>query len=61
MWGLDHATRTPLEVGTECEIVECEAQPDGRFYLEVVGRRRARVLRMAEQDGYRLAQARWRQ
>jgi Lon protease-like protein len=37
------------------EITECEALPDGRFYLEVVGRRRCRIVSSEEQDGYRIA------
>lgn len=41
-------------VACECEVVECEALPDGRYYLEVVGRRRIRILELWEQDGYRV-------
>lgn len=41
-------------VGCECEITECEALPDGRYYLEVIGRRRTRILDLWEQDGYRV-------
>lgn len=42
------------EVACECEITECEPLPDGRFYLEVIGRRRIRLLELWEQDGYRM-------
>lgn len=44
------------DVACEVEVVECEALPDGRFYLEVLGRRRFKPLNPCEQDGYRLAQ-----
>jgi Lon protease-like protein len=45
----------PLRLGTEVEIVECEAQPDGRFHIEVVGLQRFTVEEDWEQDGYRVA------
>ena len=45
----------PLRLGTEVEIVECEAQPDGRFHIEVVGLQRFMVEEDWEQDGYRVA------
>ena len=54
MVGVDRERRL-LEWATEVEIRECEALPDGRFLLDVVGRRRARILSTEEQDGYRLA------
>lgn len=41
-------------VAVECEIVECEPLPDGRFYLEIVGKNRIRLLQLWEQDGYRV-------
>ncbi|KAK9818667.1 hypothetical protein WJX74_001284 [Apatococcus lobatus] len=44
------------DVACECEILECQPQPDGRFYLEIQGKRRFRVERAWEQDGYRVAQ-----
>jgi hypothetical protein len=43
------------QVACESEITECEPLPDGRFYIEVVGRRRFRPAQTAEQDGYRVA------
>jgi len=46
-------------VATEVEILECQPQPDGRFYLEVVGRRRFRVGQAWEVDGYRVASPRY--
>jgi Lon protease-like protein/tetratricopeptide (TPR) repeat protein len=42
-------------VACEVEVTECEPLPDGRFYIEVVGRRRFRPGAPAEQDGYRVA------
>lgn len=42
-------------VACEAEVVECQPQPDGRFYLEIVGRRRFRVAAAWEADGYRVA------
>ncbi|KAK9808920.1 hypothetical protein WJX72_006425 [[Myrmecia] bisecta] len=42
-------------IGCECEILECQPLPDGRFYLEIVGRQRFRLLDSFEQDGYRMA------
>ena len=47
--------RELLPVATEVEVLECEPLPDGRFFLEVVGRRRVRIMSSEEQDGYRLA------
>ena len=47
--------RQLLPVATEVEILECQPLPDGRFYLEVIGRRRVRILSTEDQDGYRLA------
>lgn len=44
-------------VACEVEIIECDPLPDGRYYLEVVGRRRFAPLDPGEQDGYRLAGA----
>ncbi|GFR48493.1 hypothetical protein Agub_g10391 [Astrephomene gubernaculifera] len=43
------------EVAVEAEILECQPQPDGRYYLEVVGRRRVAVGALGELDGYRVA------
>jgi hypothetical protein len=54
MTGVD-AQHCLLPWCTEVEITECEALPDGRFYLEVVGRRRCRIVSSEEQDGYRIA------
>lgn len=42
-------------VACEVEVTECEPLPDGRFYIEIVGRRRFRPGAPAEQDGYRVA------
>lgn len=56
---IDSATGSVADVACEVEIVECEPLPDGRFYLEVEGRRRFRILQSWDQDGYRLAQVKW--
>lgn len=44
---------------TEVEITQCEALADGRFHIEVVGRRRCFVVSLQDQDGYRLARVRF--
>lgn len=46
-------------IGTECEIVECEPLADGRYFLEVIGRRRFEIAELKEQDGYRIARGRY--
>ncbi|KAG2493543.1 hypothetical protein HYH03_008357 [Edaphochlamys debaryana] len=56
--GMTQARRDDREIEGVCveaEIVECQAQPDGRYYLELVGRRRLRILNHTELDGYRVA------
>ena len=40
---VDPRTGRLRRVGCEAEVLECQPQPDGRFYLEIVGRRRFRV------------------
>ena len=55
MASTDPATGAIRPVATEAEVVECQPQPDGRYYLEIVGRRRFRVDRLWETDGYRVA------
>ncbi|KAG0559705.1 hypothetical protein KC19_10G124700 [Ceratodon purpureus] len=47
------------EVACEVEITECEPLPDGRFHIEVVGKRRFRMTETWEQDGYRVAKVQW--
>lgn len=44
-------------VACEVEVTECEPLPDGRFYIEIVGRRRFAPRDPGEQDGYRVARA----
>lgn len=44
-----------LPVVTEVEIVESERLHDGRYHLEVIGRRRARIISHDEMDGYQVA------
>uniref|UniRef100_A0A0E0GPJ4 RING-type domain-containing protein n=1 Tax=Oryza nivara TaxID=4536 RepID=A0A0E0GPJ4_ORYNI len=61
MVGIDSATGTVADCGCEVEILECEPLPDGRFYLEVEGSRRFRILRSWDQDGYRVAEIEWLQ
>lgn len=43
------------EVACEAEITECQPLPDGRYYIEVLGKRRFRPIETWEQDGYRVA------
>lgn len=43
------------EVCCEVEVTECEPLPDGRYYIEIVGRRRFKPCDPHEQDGYRVA------
>jgi len=40
----------------QVEIIECQSLPDGRYGIEVVGKRRLRISRTWDQDGYRVAQ-----
>ena len=56
---VDPRTGRLRRVGCEVEVLECQPQPDGRFYLEVVGRRRFRIVNGEdwEIDGYRVASA----
>uniref|UniRef100_A0A0D9VVI6 Lon N-terminal domain-containing protein n=1 Tax=Leersia perrieri TaxID=77586 RepID=A0A0D9VVI6_9ORYZ len=61
MVAIDSATGTVADCGCEVEILECEPLPDGRFYLEVEGSRRFRILRSWDQDGYRVAEIEWLQ
>ncbi|KAG2424301.1 hypothetical protein HYH02_015191 [Chlamydomonas schloesseri] len=56
--GMAQARRDAQEiedVAVEAEILECNPQPDGRYYLELVGRRRLKLVSHGELDGYRLA------
>ncbi|GLI64935.1 hypothetical protein VaNZ11_008336 [Volvox africanus] len=56
--GMAQARRDASEiedVAVEAEIIECQPQPDGRYYLELVGRRRVRIHSHSEMDGYRVA------
>ncbi|CAM6114139.1 unnamed protein product [Calypogeia fissa] len=59
MVGIDSQTGALADVGCEVEICECQPLADGRFYLEVEGRRRFNISRAWEQDGYRVAQVQW--
>lgn len=59
MVGVDPSTGSIADFASEVEILECEPLPDGRFYLEVEGRRRFRILRSWDQDGYRVAEVEW--
>ncbi|KAL9239504.1 hypothetical protein vseg_013818 [Gypsophila vaccaria] len=56
---LDSATGQIADFACEVEITECEPLPDGRFYIEVEGRRRFRILQSWDQDGYRVAEVDW--
>ncbi|XP_039050871.1 LON peptidase N-terminal domain and RING finger protein 3-like [Hibiscus syriacus] len=55
----DPATDTIADFACEVEITECEPLPDGRFVLEIESRRRFRILRSWDQDGYRMAEVEW--
>ena len=44
-------------VFSEVEILECNPLPDGRFYLEIQGKRRLRLVSTSDLDGYRIARA----
>ncbi|KAA8542471.1 hypothetical protein F0562_023393 [Nyssa sinensis] len=55
----DSTTGSIADLACEVEITECEPFPDGRFFLEVEGRRRFRILRSWDQDGYRVAEVEW--
>ncbi|KAJ3673029.1 hypothetical protein LUZ60_006403 [Juncus effusus] len=56
---IDPTTGTIADFGCEVELIECEPLPDGRFYIEIEGRRRFRILSSWDQDGYRVAQVEW--
>ncbi|XP_068655309.1 uncharacterized protein [Aristolochia californica] len=56
---IDSSTGFLADYACEVEITEFEPLPDGRFYLEVEGRRRFHILRSWDQDGYRVAQVEW--
>ncbi|XP_058228356.1 uncharacterized protein LOC131336502 isoform X1 [Rhododendron vialii] len=57
----DSATGSIADVACEVEITECEPLPDGRFFLELESRRRFRIIRNWDQDGYRVAEVEWQQ
>eukprot|EP01103_Thecamoeba_quadrilineata_P003154 TRINITY_DN12964_c0_g1_i1.p1 TRINITY_DN12964_c0_g1~~TRINITY_DN12964_c0_g1_i1.p1 ORF type:complete len:533 (-),score=105.10 TRINITY_DN12964_c0_g1_i1:110-1708(-) len=54
MVGYDRRSREIYDVACEVEIIDCVPQTDGRFYLEVHGRRRVRIENSWEVDGYRV-------
>ncbi|GMH31541.1 hypothetical protein Nepgr_033385 [Nepenthes gracilis] len=56
---VDCTTGDIADFACEVEITECEPLPDGRFYIEVEGRRRFRIVRSWDQDGYRVAEVEW--
>ncbi|XP_043724542.1 LON peptidase N-terminal domain and RING finger protein 1 [Telopea speciosissima] len=56
---IDSTTGSIADFACEVEITECEPLPDGRFYLEVQGRRRFHIVRSWDQDGYRVAEVEW--
>ncbi|PSR96631.1 LON peptidase N-terminal domain and RING finger protein [Actinidia chinensis var. chinensis] len=55
----DSTTGSVADFACEVEITECEPLPDGRFFLELESRRRFRILRNWDQDGYRVAEIEW--
>ncbi|KAL1541645.1 LON peptidase N-terminal domain and RING finger protein 1-like isoform X2 [Salvia divinorum] len=56
---IDSSTGSVVDYACEVEITDCEALPDGRFFLEVESRRRCRIIRNWDQDGYRVAEVEW--
>ncbi|KAJ1406283.1 Zinc finger, RING-type [Sesbania bispinosa] len=56
---IDSSTGSLAEYACEVEITECEPLPDGRFYIEIESRRRFRIIRSWDQDGYRVAEVEW--
>ncbi|KAK7301521.1 hypothetical protein RJT34_12387 [Clitoria ternatea] len=58
---IDSSTGSLAEFACEVEITECEPLPDGRFYIEIESRRRFRIIRSWDQDGYRVAEVEWMQ
>ncbi|KAH7529021.1 hypothetical protein FEM48_Zijuj05G0139400 [Ziziphus jujuba var. spinosa] len=56
---IDSTTGSIADFACEVEITECEPLPDGRFYLEIESRRRFRIIRSWDQDGYRVAEIEW--
>eukprot|EP00899_Mesostigma_viride_P014799 jgi/Mesvir1/2331/Mv19356-RA.2 len=59
MAGTHRTTHNLLEIATECEITDCEGQPDGRFHIEVVAKRRFQIKKVWDEDGYRVAEVSW--
>ncbi|CAI9112044.1 OLC1v1012415C2 [Oldenlandia corymbosa var. corymbosa] len=56
---IDSMTGSIADYGCEVEITDCEPLPDGRFFLEVESRRRCRITRNWDQDGYRVGEVEW--
>ncbi|KAG9129527.1 hypothetical protein Leryth_013105 [Lithospermum erythrorhizon] len=56
---IDSTTGSIAEYACEAEITDCEPLPDGRFFLEIESRRRCRIIRNWDQDGYRVAEVEW--
>lgn len=59
MVAIDSSTGSIADLACEVEITECEPLPDGRFFIEVEGRRRFHIIRSWDQDGYRVAEVEW--
>ncbi|KAF2316067.1 hypothetical protein GH714_040862 [Hevea brasiliensis] len=55
---LDSTAGSIVDFACEVEITECEPLPDGRL-SRVESRRRFRILRSWDQDGYRVAEVDW--
>ncbi|KAL1814774.1 hypothetical protein ACET3Z_017348 [Daucus carota] len=56
---IDSTSGSVADHACEVEITDCEALPDGRFFLEVEGRRRCHIIDHWDQDGYRVAEIEW--
>ena len=59
MVGYDQGQGRMCEWAVEVEIVECENVADGRYFINILGRRRCRVLSFQDQDGYVLARVKY--
>ncbi|KAL3637953.1 hypothetical protein CASFOL_018401 [Castilleja foliolosa] len=56
---IDSTTGSVADYACEVEIIDYEPLPDGRFFIEVESRRRCRIIRNWDQDGYRIAEIEW--
>lgn len=50
----DRSSHFLPDIVTECDITECNVQPDGRLAVQCIGVRRLHTVRDSELDGYRI-------